>query len=145
MDTRTVARGPSRRIASSLLLALTLGIIAGFAAFSALGAQPPTDRPLIGPMPGDADGDGVVSDTGAERIPALVSASGDNGIAGYVRLADLDGPAPQNPAEALRQSQQRRVIPVFASDGRTVIDHLTESPDVGVIEKTAEELSSKGP
>lgn len=103
------------------------------------------DRPLIGPMPGDSDGDGLVSDSGAERIPALVSATGDNGLVGYVRLADLDGPAPQNPAEALRQSQPRRVIPVFAADGRTVIDHLTESPDVGVIEKTADELNSKGP
>ena len=142
MDNMTTTRkGPHRRILASLTLALAIGVVAGVATFSALGAQPPLDRPLFGPLPGDVDGDGVVSDSGAERIPAFVSATGDHGIAGYVRLVDLDGPAPQNPADALRQSQQRRVIPVFAADGRTVIDHLTESPSVGVVEKTAEELN----
>jgi hypothetical protein len=144
VDTKTVTRrGPRRRIIGSLALALAIGVVAGFATFSALGAQPPMDRPLFGPLPGDVDGDGVVSDSGPERIPAFVSATGDNGIAGYVRLVDLDGPAPQSPAEALRQSPQRRVIPVFAADGRTVIDHLTESPSVGVVEKTAEELNRR--
>jgi hypothetical protein len=144
VDKRTVTRRrASRRVVSALVLALVIGAVAGFAALSAFGAQPPLDRPAVGPMPGDVDGDGVVSDSGAERIPALISATGDHGIAGYIRLADLDGPAPQNPAEALRQSQQRRVIPVFAADGQTVFDHLTESPAVGMIEKTAEELNRK--
>jgi hypothetical protein len=133
----------TRRVASALVLAIVIGAVAGFASFSALGAQPPIDRPAVGPMPGDVDGDGVVSDSGAERIPSLISATGDHGVAGYIRLADLDGPAPQNPAEALRQSQQRRVIPVFAADGRTVVDQLAESPTAGAIEKTAEELNPK--
>lgn len=143
MDTDTVTSRTLRRLVGSLVLALAIGVVAGFAAFSAFGAQTPRDRPLIGLMPGDVDGDGLISDVGAERIPELVSGSGDHGIAGYVRLADLDGPAPTNPAEALRQSRQTRVIPVFAADGLTVVDHLTESPDVGVIEQTAEQLNRR--
>lgn len=113
-----------------------IAVAAGFAALSAFGAQGEADRPRIGPIPGDVNGDGLVSDSGAERIPTLIAATGDRGIAGYVRISDLDTPAPKNPAEALRRSKQERVIRVFAADGRTVVDDLTVRPDAGDTEQT---------
>jgi hypothetical protein len=85
-------------------------------------------RPRIGGWPEDVDGDGLISDTGDERIPALIRAVGDDGVTGYVRYADLEGgPQPSNPEEAVAMSGQERVIPVYAADSITVIDWLTIS------------------
>ncbi len=74
----------------------------------------PTDRPAVGGMPADVDGDGLLSDSGVERVPELIKAVGDNGIEGYVRLSDLDGPVPANPDEAVAVNDAVRVIPVYA-------------------------------
>lgn len=85
-------------------------------------------RPRIGGWPEDADGDGQISDSGDERIPALIRAAGDHGVTGYVRYDDLQGgPQPSNPTEAAAMSGQERVIPVYAADGFTVIDWYTIS------------------
>jgi hypothetical protein len=93
------------------------------------GAQPSqpegSDRPTIGGWPDDIDGNGVISDQGAERIPELIRAVGDSGIEGYVRFEDLEGPRPSSPEEALEFSGTDRVIPLYAEDGRTVIDTYT--------------------
>lgn len=89
------------------------------------------DRPRIGGWPEDADGDGTISDTGAERIPALIRTAGDHGVTGYVRYVDLEGPQPSNPEEASATSGQERVIPVYAEDGFTVVDWYTLSSDEG--------------
>jgi hypothetical protein len=83
------------------------------------------DRPTIGGWPGDVDGDEVISDTGAERIPELIRAAGDHGVAGYVRYEELEGPQPSNPEEALAMSGQERVINLYAADGITVLDTYT--------------------
>jgi hypothetical protein len=89
------------------------------------------DRPRIGGWPEDTDGDGTISDTGDERIPGLIRAVGDNGIAGYVRYADLEGPQPSTPKEASAMSGVERVIPVYAEGGFTVVDWYTLSSDDG--------------
>jgi hypothetical protein len=89
------------------------------------------DRPRIGGWPEDSDGDGMISDAGDERIPALIRTVGDHGVTGYVRYADLEGPQPSNPKEALAMSGQERVIPVHAEDGFTVVDWYTLSSDNG--------------
>lgn len=89
-------------------------------------------RPRIGGWPEDVDGDGLISDRGNERIPALILAAGDHGVSGYVRYNDLEGgPPPSNPAEAIAMSGQERVIPVYAADGFTVVDWYTISSGEG--------------
>lgn len=86
-------------------------------------------RPAIGKFPGDTNGDGKISDSGSERIPALVAAVGDRGVAGYVRVNDVFcTPAPVSPAAALAAQGKPQVIPVYASNGTTVVDRLTIKP-----------------
>lgn len=132
-----------RRFLAAAAAALILGGVAGGAYASLAGATGNSGaddgpRPAIGKMPADANGDGVISDSGVERIPALISAVGDHGTAGYVKYADLYGtPAPATPQAALAAQAQTRVIPVYAADGVTVVDTLTATPAHGVIEKTA--------
>lgn len=83
-------------------------------------------RPAIGTSPGDTNGDGMISDSGSERIPALVAAVGEHGIAGYVRVNDVFcTPAPVSPAAALAAQGKPQVIPVYAANGTTVVDRLT--------------------
>lgn len=60
--------------------------------------------------------------------PDLILAAGENGVVGYVRAADLEGPVIASPEEALAIQDQReeegytgRYIDLFESDGETVI------------------------
>lgn len=86
-------------------------------------------RPAIGKFPGDKNGDGKISDSGNERIPALVAAVGDHGVAGYVKASDVFcSPAPASPAAALAEQEQGQTIPVYARNGTTVVDTLTIKP-----------------
>jgi hypothetical protein len=82
-------------------------------------------RPAIGKFPGDKNGDGMITDSGNERIPALVAAVGDHGIAGYVKVTDVFcQPAPASPAAALATQGKPRQIPVYAANGITRVDTL---------------------
>ena len=86
-------------------------------------------RPARGKFAGDTNGDGKISDSGSERIPALIAAVGDNRVAGYVRISDLMcTPPPVSPAAALASQGKPQVIPVYASNGTTVVDKLTIKP-----------------
>jgi hypothetical protein len=126
MSERTLMAGRRARLGfAAILLALTL---AASVAGGAL-ARGGEDRPRVGGWPEDVNGDGVISDSGDERIPELISAVGDSGIEGYVRYADLEGPQPSSPEEAMRMSGVERVIPVYAEDGKTVMDQYTLSGD----------------
>lgn len=52
----------------------------------------------------------------------LISAIGENGVEGYVKATDLNGPDPKTPAEAVQQQVRvNRTIPLYESDGETVI------------------------
>ncbi len=83
-------------------------------------------RPAIGKFPGDRNGDGRITDSGNERIPALVAAVGDHGTAGYVKATDVFcQPAPATPAAALATQGKPRQIPVYAVNGTTRVDTLT--------------------
>lgn len=60
--------------------------------------------------------------------PDLLLATGENNVLGYVRVTDLDEPTPSSPKEASKIQKKRietkytgRYIPLYASDGRTVI------------------------
>lgn len=72
-------------------------------------------------------GDGTVP---ADVMLDLVAAGGDSGKAGYVRESDLLSglSEPTSPDEAVAmaaQSRRPRTVPLYASDGRTVIDTFT--------------------
>lgn len=121
------------------IVALIVGVGAGTVYAATLSVKE-APRPAFGGMPSDADADGLISDSGDERLPEFIRAVGDHGIEGYVRLSDLEGPVPSSPEEALRQSDELRVVPVYAEDGVTVIDYLTESRSE-VIEITAPSAS----
>jgi hypothetical protein len=86
-------------------------------------------RPARGKFPGDTNGDGTISDSRGERIPALIAAVGDNGVAGYVRISDvMCTPPPVSPAAALASQGKPQVIPVYARNGTTVVGKLTVKP-----------------
>ncbi|TAK68576.1 MAG: hypothetical protein EPO13_10750 [Actinomycetota bacterium] len=96
-------------------------------------------RPAFGPYPGDVDGDGVVSDTGAERIPELVETMASNGVLGYSRVGDLSKDAPASPEIALAQQAERErqralgnppKLTVYARDGVTVVGYLIQESHV---------------
>lgn len=77
-----------------------------------------------------------------EDLPDLMSAMGDNGNLGYIYTSDLLNNKPSTPEEAVAYQKALesgeytpRVINVYESDGKTVIDTLTETlPDPDKIE-----------
>lgn len=125
-------RTSSRRgLAVAAVAALSLGLGAGTVYGLGLGTSGDESRPAMGGMPADVDKDGLISDTGDERIPELILSDSDHHIGGYVRYEDLVGPEPSNPEEALAMNGQVRVIPVYADDGITQVDTLTITAGTG--------------
>lgn len=57
--------------------------------------------------------------------PDLVLTFGDDGTLGYTKRADLNGPMPRNPAEAAAMIPVPRSVPLYSSDGVTVIGTFT--------------------
>lgn len=69
--------------------------------------------------------------------PDLIAATGTNGTDGYVRGTDLEGPIPSSPEEAIAmQSTNGRYIPLYESDGETVIGEFYISPSTADVSMT---------
>ncbi|MCI9542559.1 MAG: hypothetical protein HFG39_16330 [Lachnospiraceae bacterium] len=51
----------------------------------------------------------------------LIKAQATNGKIGYVRSSELNGVSPSNPQEALNIIDEQRTIPVYESDGITIV------------------------
>ena len=114
-----------RRLVAVVLVGLVVSLGAVVAAADDVPSAAST-RPRVGGWPEDVDGDGIISDSGAERIPVLIKAVGDHGTEGYVRFDDLEGgPQPATPEEAVQMSGRERVIDLYAEDGSTVLDTYT--------------------
>lgn len=115
-------------VAGALVLGLALGTAASGVAAATLATVAPTvPAPHIFPKnaSGQTYGSGMDA-TSPYNMPDLVQAIGVGGIEGYVRLADLNGPMPQTPAQAIAlmkdtKSGTVRQIPLYAQDGKTVI------------------------
>lgn len=60
------------------------------------------------------------------EIPDLILIVGDNGKEGYVKKEDLYLKQPETPEEAIEyeKNKNNRIIPVYKSDGVTVIDQI---------------------
>ncbi|MBU4555333.1 MAG: hypothetical protein KJ747_00480 [Actinobacteria bacterium] len=122
-----------------VLIGLTLVTLAGLAALVTVcvGAYHADNRTLTAARtsvptsdlwPTNASGHTYGTPTGTPydyREPDLIKVCATNGKTGYSVRADLEGPTPASPEEALRlqaeQTGQDRVIPVFESDGVTQI------------------------
>jgi hypothetical protein len=107
--------------ASVFLVGALMGLAYQSSRLLTAGAK--TDEPNQGPVGTSGTDDAPVKDPGpGELVPAV----GDNGVLGYIYMDDLKG-GPSTPEEALAESQETTVLPVYAADGVTVVDHLTES------------------
>lgn len=66
------------------------------------------------------------------KSPDLIAVVTTEGEQGYAYVKDLDGPMPTSPADALAQQEanegQSRSVPVYESDGETVIGEYTVGP-----------------
>lgn len=60
-----------------------------------------------------------------ETIPDLVLAVGDDGTEGYVRDSELFPKLPDSPEERARFRDQVRTVPLYESDGKTVVGTFT--------------------
>lgn len=57
--------------------------------------------------------------------PDLILAKGENGIIGYAKKVELDGPMPKTPEEALKLNNlPPRAVPLYAVDGETIIGNF---------------------
>lgn len=75
---------------------------------------------------------GIIGNAMRCDFPDLIAVYGDNGEKGYVYETEWDGEQPSCPEEAAKMMEERakngnppRVINVYDSDGRTVIDTFT--------------------
>lgn len=72
---------------------------------------------------------------GDGRSPDLIAVYATNGKHGYAYSKDLDGPVPTSPADALAQQEanegRSRSVPVYESDGETIIGQFSITPGVG--------------
>ncbi|MFZ2501288.1 MAG: hypothetical protein WAW88_01265 [Nocardioides sp.] len=68
------------------------------------------------------------------KSPDLIAAYATNGKHGYVYGKDLDGPMPTSPTDALAQQEanegRSRSVPVYESDGETIIGEFAITPGV---------------
>jgi len=71
-------------------------------------------------------------------IPDLIGVMGDNGHYGYITKEDFNGgPPPKSPQDALSQQENAKsvTVPVYDSDGITVIDSFTiHGPNDGPVQ-----------
>lgn len=68
--------------------------------------------------------------------PDLIEVIATNGAVGYVEKADLYGIDPESPAEAVASTTGERAIPVYESDGSTVVgEFIVQGGDEGVVER----------
>lgn len=118
----------------AVAVAVVAGLSSGWAIARAASGNDGIDRPRIGTVPKDVDGDGLVSDVGEETYPEFIGVVGDHGVVGYSRLEDLRGEIPSSPEEALDMAGETRVIPVYADDGVTQVDTLTETDGDAVVD-----------
>ena len=75
---------------------------------------------------------GVIANVMRCDFPDLIAVYGDNGEKGYVYETEWDGEKPSCPEEAAKMMEEaakngfpERVVNVYESDGRTVIDTFT--------------------
>lgn len=90
----------------------------------------------IAPAQVNANGD-TYGSAALEPMPDLIFVETDEGLDGYVYLADVTGELPANPDEAVRmgaQGSEERTVPAYRSDGETVVGTFTLNTGLKVTE-----------
>lgn len=129
----------------SIKAALATGVVAaallgGGLAVASTGGGPNRSQGATPHYPVNARGmtyGSALNATSLTNEPNLIEAIGTNGKIGYVRAADLNPPESSGPAQAMAQQQSgesSRVIPLYASDGVTVIGQFVlQAPQQGQV------------
>lgn len=85
---------------------------------------PPESEPVDFPVNAKGETYGsAINAMSPDEEPELIAAVATNGKSGYVRKSELDAadPAPISPEAAATAKPVRETVPVYASDGSTVI------------------------
>jgi len=105
--------------------ALVGGVLTGIIGFGLANASPAYYSASPPTYKLNARGQTYGSGVGVSKIsqePDLMQAVGTNGKVGYVYSSELYGSQPKTPQQAVAlDSQGPRTIPLYASDGKTVI------------------------
>lgn len=130
-------------VATAALICAGLGAVGGSQIAVAENASSKVAGPDPSPKPAP---DYPVNDRGqtygvdSERIedePDLIRAEATNGRVGYVMATDLAPPDFKSPEEAMAWSEEQEnrstpeSVPVYASDGKTLVGEFTISPAEG--------------
>lgn len=97
--------------------------------------HPPAQRPAPA-FKRNASGETYGSDlysASPNTEPDLIAAVGTGGKSGYVRAADVFGAQPKTPQQAVaydRKHTKSRAVPLYASNGKTVIGTFVIGPAV---------------
>ena len=92
----------------------------------------------ISAVPTNANGEVYGSELFLEAIGVkadLISAIGENGVAGYVKATDLENLSAKTLAEALQPVRANRAIPLYESDGETVIGSFIIQDSISTVIK----------
>lgn len=120
----------------SALLIVLMGVATGAGVYAAMNDRllPQSKAVTNSHFPRNASGETYGSARNVapnEKTPDLVKVEGINGKIGYARLTDLNGEEPKTIEEALAQQSKKevRVINVYESDGKKIIDKFEIKPD----------------
>lgn len=117
---------------------VVLGVGAGSAAGAAINPTSTAPIPVVEYKTNDS-GETYGSAVGVvdpENEPDLIQAVATNGREGYVRKTDLVEPAPASPEEASQlRATLGRAIPVYSSDGKSVVGEFVIQPGQGSVAK----------
>lgn len=121
--------------AAAVVLAGAGGLAVSAAAVASMAGDESSAPLQSRDFPVNASGETYGSAAGAAKDPDLIRASGDIGVEGYIRASDLNGPVFSSPEEAVAHQEahntlDERQIPLYASDGRTVLGMFTVSATV---------------
>lgn len=80
-----------------------------------------------------------------QNIPDLIAAVATNGKSGYIKRSDFEEDVAENPEEAVQmmKNSSSRKIPVYESDGVTVIGEFIIGDSSKAVSETLESRSSK--
>lgn len=121
-----------------ILTVLIMGITSGALVFSSAdtylnqGQVPSPEFPIN--QYGETYGSALKA-TSPDNEPDLIKAYGIDGTLGYVKSSDLKGVQPKTPQEALdlqAKTPSSRKIPLYESDGKTVIGEFQINKGEGV-------------
>lgn len=126
---------------------LVAGLLAGTLL---LGHATAADAPSQQPTPGfgvNTSGQTYGSSAGVshEDEPDLIEAIATNGEIGYVSKSDLYGDQPKAPEQAATEKLSDRIIPVYASDGTTVVGEFVVQGGREGITETREPVALENP